>query len=259
MFYFFSKTLSYLLTPAGWLLLTLLIAFLTKNQVRRRRFVGLALGVFGLFGNSVLTNELALWWEYAPAPQPTVANPATAVVLTGGMMNVVKAVPDNRFLLGREADRAGQALFLYKSGAVQTILISGGTGDLPFQTQAARDEGQTTARFLTMAGVDPNDIAMENKSRNTHENAVFSARILRERFHTNRCVLIASAIHMRRAAACFRREGVVAAPFPGSFLSGPRQFAPGDWLLPHEQAFADSYALMKEIAGYGVYWAMGYL
>ncbi len=259
MFYFFSKTLNYLLTPAGWLVAALLWALLTRNQTRRRQLLGVTLGVFWVFGNSFLTNELALWWEESPAPKPTEVESVVAVVLTGGMMNVQKDVPVGRFLLNQEADRAGQALYLYKTGVVRKILISGGMGSLPFRAASVRDEGQLTAQFLRTAGVRPDDITLESQSVNTHENAVFSARMLRERFRMNRCVLITSAFHMRRAVACFRKAGITVIPFPSGFRSSRRSFAPGEWLLPNEQAFANAYFLMKELVGYAVYWAVGYL
>jgi uncharacterized SAM-binding protein YcdF (DUF218 family) len=259
MFYFFSKTLYYLLTPAGWLVGTLLLAFFTKNANRRRWLTGIGLLVFWLLGNSLLVNELALQWECPPAPVPTDSTVTVAVVLTGGMVNTSKDVPDARFLLGREADRAGQALYLYKTGAVRKILISGGPGDLPFQRRPVSDEGQMTARFLITAGVRPGDIVLEGKSRNTHENALFSSRFLRDRFQTNRCVLVTSGSHMRRAVACFRKENVVVTPFPGGFFSSRRSFEPAEYVFPHEQTFSDAYYLIREIVGYVVYWVMGYV
>ncbi|SFC75130.1 YdcF family protein [Spirosoma endophyticum] len=269
MFYFFSKTITYLLTPAGFLVITLLLVFYTKNVRYRRRFIGLSLVVFWLFGNSFLTNELASWWEYPPQKPPAVPADSSvqiAVLLTGGMVNGMKEIPvatpgsttNGRFLLGREADRAGQALYLYKAGVVQKILISGGMGSLPFQPTPVSDEGHMTAQFLITAGVRSVDIILENKSRNTHENALYSAAVLRQRFHTNRCVVVTSAWHMRRAVACFQKEGVTVSPFPSSFLSGRRSFAPGEWLLPHEEAFFNAYYLVRELVGYVTYKVVGY-
>ena len=268
MFYFFSKTITYLLTPAGWLMTVLLLAFFSKNTRYRRRLVGIALVLFWFSGNSFLTNELALWWEYPIQPNLVHADSTTriAVLLTGGMINGMKEIPvsthdrthNDRFLLGHEADRAGQALFLYKTGAVQKILISGGPGDLPFQPKSVSDEGQMTAQFLIIAGVRPGDIVLENKSRNTHENALFTAPLLRQRFRTNQCVLVTSAWHMRRAMACFQKEGILVTPFPSSFLSNRRSFVPGEWLLPHEEAFFDAYYLIRELVGYATYKVVGY-
>ena len=270
MFYFFSKTITYLLTPAGWLVTTLLLAFYTKNTRNRRRLISLAFGIFWIFGNSFLTNELALWWEYPlqkPPSVPADSSMQIAVLLTGAIANGMKEIPaanpdsttNGRFLLGREADRAGQALYLYKIGVIQKILISGGMGSLPFQPKSVSDEGHIAAQFLITAGVRANDIILESKSRNTHENALFSAPILRQRFHTNRCVVVTSAWHMRRAIACFQKEGIIVTPFPSSFLSGSRSFAPGEWLLPHEEAFFNAYYLVRELVGYVTYKVVGYV
>ncbi|GAB4039604.1 YdcF family protein [Spirosoma gilvum] len=236
----------------------------------RRRLVGVALGVFWVFGNPFLMNELALWWEYPIQKVPVATTDSTirvAVVLTGGMMNGRKEIPDAKtdpthtlqFMLWREADRVAQALYLYKIGAVQKILISGGSGNLPFRATSVNDEGQMTARFLAIGGVRPGDIVLENKSRNTRENAVFTAQMLRQRFQQNECVLITSAWHMRRALACFQKAGVTVIPFPASFLTSKRSFAPGDWLLPREEEFFNAYYLTREIVGFVSYWAVGYI
>ncbi|RIV27126.1 YdcF family protein [Fibrisoma montanum] len=265
MFYFLSKTLNYLLTPAGWLFMALVVALLTRNPVRRRRAIWVGLSTFWLFGNSFLINELALLWEYEPVSVAAVreANQTgglpIAVVLTGGMMNVTEQPEVGRPLLGREADRAQQAFYLYKTGVVQKIVISGGQGRLPFQQVDVNDEGEMTAEFLRMVGVRPEDILLEGKSRNTRENALFSAQLLKERFNTNRCILVTSASHMRRSVACFQKAGVQVIPFPANFLSGYRSFVPGELLLPHEQAFADSFYLLREIVGLVVYAVVGYV
>lgn len=268
MFYFFSKTITYLLTPAGWLIGILALAFLTKNVRRHRQFVGLAFGVFFVLGNAVFTNQLALWWEYpiqaTPLP-PTDSIQRVAVLLTGGMINGMTEIPandanrTNRFILGPEADRAGQALYLYKTGAVRKILISGGAGNLPFQAQSVSNEGRIIARFLRVAGVRPDDIMLEQRSRNTHENAVFSAQVLLKMVKTNQCVLVTSAWHMRRAVDCFQKEGIRVQPFPAAFISEQPVYLPGDYLLPREEAFLDAYYLIRELVGYVTYWVMGYV
>ncbi len=269
MFYFFSKTITYFLTPAGWLVIALLLALFTKNVRYRRRLITFSLSVFWLFGNPFLVNELALWWEYPIQPDiaaPTDSTERVAVLLTGAMTNSLKEVPllpgpraVPRYLLGREADRAAQVLYLYKIGAIQKILISGGSGPESFQTKSVRDEGHVVAQFLIVAGVRPGDIRLESKSRNTQENALFSAGVLRQQFHTYECVLVTSGWHMRRAMACFQKKGVQVTPFPSSFLSIRRSFLPGELLLPREETFFNAYYLVRELVGYVTYKIFGYL
>lgn len=260
MFFFFSKTLNYLLTPAGWLLAAMVWAFFTRNPIRRRWRIGLAIGLFWLLGNSLLTNELARWWEYPPSalPRPD-STRSVAVVLTGGTTNSHIDMGDGHPSLGSESDRLAQALYLYRRGVVRKILISGGSGSLPLGPSPVTDEGHEGAKFLILAGVRPADVWLENTSRNTRQNALFSGRVLRRQFHTNRCVLVTSAPHMRRAVKCFQKAGVDVLPYPGGFRQAPRSFAVGEWLFPNETAFLDGYHLIREIVGYVVYWGAGYI
>ena len=269
MFYFFSKTITYFLSPAGWLVTALVLTLFTKNSRYRRRLIAFSLIVFWLFGNVFLTNELALWWEYPIQPDVPARTDSTervAVLLTGAMTNSLKEVPIvpgqtaiPRYLLGREADRAAQVLYLYKTGAVQKILISGSSEPVVFQPKSVSDEGHVVAHFLIVAGVRPGDIMLESKSRNTQENALFSTTMLRQQFHTNQCVLVTSAWHMRRAMACFQKKGVQVTPFPSSFLSTRRSFLPGELFLPREETFFNAYYLVRELVGYVTYKVVGYL
>lgn len=259
MFYLLSKTLNYLLTPAGWVFILLVLAVLTKNHARRKRLVVSSLVVFWTLGNGFLTNEVMNAWEIAPKPLPAKGATPVAVVLTGGMINGLRVLHPVRPVLGHEADRAAQALYLYKSGVVTKILISGGQGNLPFQTPTYVDEGQMIARFLIMAGVPAADILLEQKSRNTHENAIYTRKMLQDRLMTNRCVLVTSAWHMRRAAACFRKEGIQLDLFPSGFLGERRSFSPGNYLFPSEKSLNDAFLILREVVGYVVYMVVGYV
>jgi uncharacterized SAM-binding protein YcdF (DUF218 family) len=262
MFYFLSKTLFYLLTPAGWLFFSLLGAIFLRNLRWRRRSGITALALFWLLGNGPLVNEGIRAWEVpVPVLSPRANNEPirVGVVLTGGMVNGLYAPTPTRPVLSREADRAGQALWLYKTGRVQKILISGGQGNLSFQTPSEVDEGQMIRQFLETAGVPATDILLENQSRNTHENAQFSARVLRKQWQTRACVVVTSAWHMRRAVACFRKQGLVVTPWAAAQLTERRAVAPGAYLLPNEKAFGDAQLLFREVVGYVTYWVVGYV
>ncbi|GAB3890336.1 YdcF family protein [Larkinella knui] len=256
MFYFLSKVLSFLLMPMGLLTIALLVAVLTKNQARRRKALVFAVVWLLISGNGFLTNELSLWWEIPPAVLPARTSPRVGVVLTGGMVKV-NGQPRHRIYLGDQADRMGQALLLYKSGQIQKILISGGIGGI-LQHEVA-DEGQMTRQFLILAGIPAQDVLLENRSRNTHENALFSAPVLQQRFKGYEYVLITSAWHMRRAIGCFQKQHIPVTPYPAAFASGPREFAPNHLLLPSEKALFDFYWLIHEFVGYAAYRIMGYL
>ena len=267
MFYFLSKTLFYLFTPAGWVFFALLGAVFLRTPRWKRRFLISGLFLFWLLGNGPLVNEATRLWEVeTPVLFPELANQPlrVAVVLTGGMINGLYKPAPIRPVLSTEGDRAGQALWLYKTGRVQKIIISGGgptlrQGNLAFQTPGEADEGQMIRVFLETAGVPGTDVLLENKSKNTHENAQFTAQVLRQILPTSTCVLVTSAWHMRRAVACFQKQGLRVFPWPAAQLGERRSTAPGAYLLPNEKSFHNAQLLIREIVGYAMYWVAGYL
>jgi len=267
MFYFFSKTLFYLLTPAGWVFFALVGAVFLRNTRWKRRFMVAALVLFWFLGNGPLQNEAIRLWEIEPAgllPKSVSESPRVAVVLTGGMIKSLYKPTPVRPVLSHEADRAGQALWLYKTGRVQKIIISGGgptsrQGNLSFHTPNEVDEGQMIRVFLETGGVPATNIVLENESKNTYENAQFSSRVLRQQFRMDTCVLVTSALHMRRAEACFQKQGLSVIPWSAAQLSERRAIAPGAYLLPNEKAFHDAHTLIREMVGYATYWFAGYL
>jgi uncharacterized SAM-binding protein YcdF (DUF218 family) len=77
----------------------------------------------------------------------------------------------------------------------------------------------------------------ESASRDTRENAVFSAQILRQA-GVSRVVLVTHAAHMRRALAEFAAAGIEAVPAPTAFLHG----SGGGTLASHFPSASAAYA-----------------
>jgi uncharacterized SAM-binding protein YcdF (DUF218 family) len=84
----------------------------------------------------------------------------------------------------------------------------------------------------------------EIRSRNTHENAVRSAEILRAE-HINRIVLVAHSFDIPRAKAEFAAQGIEAIPAPTGILSG--EFDTPLDVLPSLAALQSSYYALYEI------------
>jgi uncharacterized SAM-binding protein YcdF (DUF218 family) len=83
-------------------------------------------------------------------------------------------------------------------------------------------EAETARRILMELGVAPERLKLETQARNTHENAVFSARLLQPQAG-ERWLLITSAAHMPRAVGCFRKAGFDVVAWPVDYrtsLSG---------------------------------------
>ena len=56
-------------------------------------------------------------------------------------------------------------------------------------------------------------VILENRSRNTHENAAFTAALVHPK-PGERWLLVTSAWHMPRAVGCFRQAGFTVEAFP---------------------------------------------
>jgi uncharacterized SAM-binding protein YcdF (DUF218 family) len=91
---------------------------------------------------------------------------------------------------------------------------------------------------------------VEDKSRTTYENALFTAKLLEADKVTN-VVLVTDAWHMRRALWSFERVGLHAIPWPA-----PLTYDEGDRLddyLPSVGALESSYHALHEAIGLAYY------
>jgi uncharacterized SAM-binding protein YcdF (DUF218 family) len=123
------------------------------------------------------------------------------------------------------------------------VLVSGGAVFAGRSSEAPVDR-----RFMIDMGVPADKILIEDKSRDTMENAYFSKKIL-EREGLKRPLLVTSAVHMRRSVEAFRRAGLKVTPVPSSFRTAPgRPFIWADW-LPSASALEDTSAALHEYLG----------
>ena len=254
MFFLLSKLLDFVLLPTPWLVGLLLAAWLARPGGRvRRGCLGAAVLLAGLGTNNALLNEVLLAWEVPPVPLAALP-PADAAVLLTGIARHDKSPPD-RVYLGRGADRFTTALWLYRAGRVRRIIISGGSSAV---LRPAGTEASGLRTLLLLAGVPDSAILVEDRSRNTRENALFTKELLRKHPEIKSLVLVTSAYHERRALGCFARVGLHPRPFPADFRSTDRSPTPDYWLLPDPDALTLWSLLLHELAGYVVYKVAGY-
>ncbi|MRG95127.1 YdcF family protein [Polyangium spumosum] len=105
------------------------------------------------------------------------------------------------------ARRAAKAAEAYHAGVAPHIVTSGG------RRWGAQIEAEALRRELVRAGVPEDAVTSELWSLTTHENAAFSAEILRRRGARRACV-VTCAWHVERAIQDFRAVGVDAWPLP---------------------------------------------
>ena len=256
MFFFFSKLLLFLIQPINWVIGCLIGAVVTGRQRRRKRLVWAALVLTVLFTNHFLVNLVYRAWEPAPVAIGSIERPYDVGILLGGYSYAHVDTPRDRHHFNPAAARLTQAVELYKTGKIKQLLLSGGSGQLLGE---AYSEAEEVVRLLARLGVPHEAILVDGDSRNTRENATYSAALLAARPDSTRYLLITSAFHMPRAAACFRAVGLSFDTFPVHHIGERVRFAPGSLLLPDRLGFFRWEYLIKEWVGYVAYRLRGYV
>ena len=253
MFFVLSKILYFLIAPLVWILLALFVALFTKKEKRKRIALLTATVLVVVFTNPFISNEAWLLWERSPKPMASLPAYDAAIILTG--LTEMDKSPHDRVYTNKGADRVLHTIQLYKQGKCRYIIVSGGNGSLQdkFSTEAV-----SLQKILLNAGVPDSVILLEDKSRNTYENAQFTKRLLDQRPALKKLLLVTSAFHMRRSEACFKKAGVQADTFPADFYTYDRAWEPSRLIIPEEKVLVHWQKLIHEVAGYVIYKMAGY-
>lgn len=204
------------------------------------------------FGNGIIVNQAMILWEKDPVPIASLSTYNTAIVLAG---IADQKRSSDRVYFGKGADRLLHTVQLYKAGKVREILISGGSGELMGKKLP---EADMLKSVFIYCGVNEADIILENKSRNTHESAQFTKKLVDSLGIKGNYLLVTSAFHMRRAQGCFTKAGLTTDIFPVDYYSYKwKAFDPMD-MIPTEGAMSSWSLLIHEITGYVIYKVMGY-
>src|SRR5262249_15025343 len=94
--------------------------------------------------------------------------------------------------------------------------FSGGSAAL---TTERVTESDLARDLFTSLGLTPDRIQFENRSRNTCENAIYTAQLVKPTKQQN-WVLITSAMDMPRAVGAFRKVGFNVLPYPVDYTTG---------------------------------------
>lgn len=111
-------------------------------------------------------------------------------------------------------------------------------------------EAQTIQEFLIRNKISEQDIIIESKSRNTKENALYTAKIVDKKYEY---LLITSAIHMKRSQLCFKKAGIKTTPFTVDNTMSYRSHNIERIILPRAKTLEGWEELIHEIIGYYVY------
>lgn len=195
-------------------------------------------------------------WEVPPTLVKDIKREYKYGVILTGVLNTSKQ-PTDRIHIEKGADRIFHTLQLYKKGIIHQFIITGGTATV-LHTED-EPEALLIKKQLMDCGVPSSDIIVEPLARNTHENATYTKKLLDSLGYQEKVLLVTSAFHMRRSAACFRASQINFDPYSTDQRTFTPRVSLGYWLIPSSSAFSTWDILFKEWIGYLSYWVAGYL
>ncbi len=253
MFLALSKTLDLAAAPLTWALLLALAGALAARTHPRRAAIlaGSAAAVLYLFSVEPVANRLMRRVEASAVSTQRAGVVYDALVLLSGEVDAPAARASGRLELSAAADRLATAYTLLREGRARSILLTGGS---VHPEPGERAEAELVAETLRAWGVQADRIVVEPASRNTHENAVFSAAIVSSHGWRS-LLLVTSAAHLPRALAAFRRAGMSPDALPVDWRAGDGR---GESWLPRADALKQSTDALRELVGRIAYWVAGY-
>lgn len=240
-----EKVLGALAMPLGTALLAGVLAIVALAFHRRR--TGMAIIAFStiwlwFWSMPIVAKTLAMQLVSDHYPERMAALPeADAIVLlSGDVRPVTERQPYP--MLSISGDRAWHAFRIWRSGKAPVIIVAGGV----VWGANVRPAAAILGDFLQDLGVPESAIHREERSRNTRQNAEYSAE-LAEGIGVKKVLLVTNTWHMRRAERAFQRAGFDVVP--ASFDAGPTYRRQIMDLLPRVSALNAGMRSFREYLG----------
>ncbi len=243
MFTFF-KIMETLVLPPG--IFVLILAVFGWMQFRKKNyetgtdtlFVGFCIWALSI---SPVSNSLMKGLE-SSFPIPHEINGDVIILLGAGLNENVTDLSGIGFPDGDMLGRITTAIRLHKRLNIPIIIASGNV----------YPEGKAGApvdkRIMVDLGVDPSNIIVEKKSRNTFENAQYASRICQDLGY-KKPILLTAAYHLKRAQMAFQATGLTTIPFPAYRYSSDKLVFYWRNFLPCHNSFETSCVAIREYLG----------
>ncbi|MBA3518917.1 MAG: YdcF family protein [Rhizobiales bacterium] len=147
-------------------------------------------------------------------PIPEISGPVSGIILLGGAVDTHLTGERGQVALNEGGERLTSVADLSRRFPQARVFLSGGASHiLPTGTVSESAAGRN---LLIDLGVAENRIEMEERSRNTCENAAETKAAMAPKAD-EQWILVTSANHMPRAVACFRAQRFAVVPYPVDF------------------------------------------
>ncbi len=254
MFFLLSKILAFLISPSIWIIIFIICGYILKKQQMKKIFYRLALMFFLVFSNGYIFQNVISSWEEELQPLSSFENRACTVVVLGGMSAIDMST--KRVCFNAASDRLWQGLNLLQQSMVNHMVISGGSAAILYDDIP---ETQYLLGFLKELRLPVDSIFVEDRSRNTYENALYSKALFDSLRLEKEILLVSSAFHLPRAKRCFEKQGFKVIPVRTHFLQSLHPLNPSDALIPSFSVLDKWTLLFREWVGLITYKIKGYV
>ena len=227
-------------TPPGIFILLCLAAALFSRRKLRIMLVLFAVLIYAVSTSPVAVMLIAPLERAYTQPSPDEIKGCDVYVVLGGGANTDAPAFDGRGMPEGDAlfrVMAAYRLYLFSR---KPIIISGG------DYLGRESEAEVTARFLLGLGVRKDDLILEPRSADTHENARYTREIC-EKYGFRRIILVTSAYHMKRSMIVFRKFVGPVVPYPTGFKTRSGTGSLG--LMPEASSLVVTSSALKEYLG----------
>src|SRR6202789_1576324 len=187
-------------------------------------------------------------------PVPPMDLPAPeGIIVLGGAINDPVSQARQETVFNEGGERVTEAVVLAKRYPQARVVYTSGSSSF---TAATSTEALQARKLMSQMGIAPERVTIEDKSRNTDENALFTAAIVHPQ-PSQRWIIATSAFHMPRSMGIFEKAGFNPIAYPVAFRTQGRwrddlrlTFGPVRNLRTFEIA-------VHEWIGLVAYWASG--
>ncbi len=219
MFFALSKTLGVMALPTNFLIgLGVLGALLcaTRWAWLGRRLAITAIMLLAIAGFSPLGNLLLYPLESRFPPWNAELGAPDGIIVLGGPIDADLSVEYDTPIVHSAPDRIIASAALARKYPNARFVFTGGSANLIGND--AREADYAGAIFESL-GIARSRLIMERRSRNTYENAQFTAELVKPR-PGERWLLVTSAFHMPRSIGLFRKAGFTVEAYPVDWRVG---------------------------------------
>jgi uncharacterized SAM-binding protein YcdF (DUF218 family) len=219
--FFLGKALGLITQPLVWVTVLLTLGSITwhRKPGLSRGLVSTALAALLLMGWLPLPDMglRALEGRYAEiAPDADLSGYAGVVLLGGAMGSGHVAQAHKQPVVNDSAERMVATAAILQRYPQMPVVFTGGEGSLLGVGPSEADRAKV---FFDSLGIAANRVRYESESRNTFENAVFTAQMPGVQ-KTEKWLLITSAWHMPRSIATFEKTGWNVTAYPVDYRTG---------------------------------------